>query len=83
MHRWTIETLKVKEKQREFQEEMATNAESFSELLERISTTHNDTERDSAEHRIIDGWGQLVKNTASEVIGKTLIICIRAVKWGD
>ena len=43
---------------------MTKNAERFSELLERIGTTENDTERDSAGDRIIE-WEQLVKNTAS------------------
>ena len=83
MYRWRIDKLEVKEKQREFQEEMAKNAERFSELLESIGTTENDTERDSAGDRIIEGWEQLVKNTASKVIGKKLIIYNRAVKWWD
>ena len=55
----------------------------FSELLESIGTTENDTERGRAGDRIIEGWEQLVdvKNTASKVIGIKLIICNRAVKW--
>ena len=62
---------------------MAKNAERFSELLESIGTTENDKERDSAGDRNIEGWEQLVKNTASEVIGKKLILCNRAVKSWD
>ena len=63
---------------------MTKNAERFSELLESIGTAENDTERDSAEGRIIEGWEQLVKNTANKVIGKKVIICYRAVKsWNE
>ena len=29
------------------------------------------------------GWEQLVKTTASKLIGKKLIVCNRAVKWWD
>ena len=76
-----IDELEVREKQREFQEEMTKNAERFSELLESISTSQNDTERDSAGDRIKEGWEQVVNNTASKVIGKKLITCSRAVKW--
>ena len=43
----------------------------------------NGTERDSAGDRIIEGWEQLVKNTANEVIRKKLIIFSRYVKWWD
>ena len=35
---------------------MAKNAEQFSELLERLGTTRNDTERDDAGSRILEGW---------------------------
>ena len=52
-------------------------------MLESIGTTKNNLERDSAGARIIEGWEQLVKTTASKVIGKKLIICNRAVKWWD
>ena len=45
----------------------------FSEPLECVGKTESDTERDSAGDRIIEGREQLVKNTASEVIGNTLI----------
>ena len=83
LYRWRTDKLEVKEKQQEFQNEMSKNAEKFSELLERIGTTENDVERDSAGARIIEGWEQLVKTTASKVIGKKLIICNRAVKWWD
>ena len=85
MYRRRIDKLDVKEKQREFQEEMAKNAESFFELLESIGTTENDVERDSAGDRIIEEWEQLVdvKNTASRVIGKKLIIRNRAAKRWD
>ena len=40
--------------------------EQFSKLLERKGTTRNDIERDDAGLRIIGGWEQLVKTTASE-----------------
>ena len=59
---------------------MAKNAERFSELLESICTTKNDKKIDSAGVRIIDGWEQLVKSTASKALGKKLIVCNRAVK---
>ena len=61
---------------------MSKNAERFSGLLESIGTTENDTEGDSAGDRIMEGWEQLVKNTASKVIGKKLIICNRVVTLG-
>ena len=80
MYRWRTDKLEVKEKQRKFQEEMVKNAEHFSELLESIGTTENDTERDSTGDRIIGGWEPLVKNTAIKVIGNKLIICNREVK---
>ena len=48
-----------------------------------MGTTRNDIERDGAGARIIEGWEQLVKTTASKVIGKKLIVCNRAVKWWD
>ena len=51
--------------------------------MESIGTTENDTEQDSAGDRIIEGWEQLVKNTASKVLGKKLIICNRVVKSWD
>ena len=60
---------------------MTKNAECVSELLEIIGTTENDTERDSAGDRVIEGWEQLVKNTTSRVLGKKVIICNRAVKY--
>ena len=83
LHRWRIGKLEVKEKREELQEEMAKNAEQFSELLEIIGTTSNDIERDDAGARIIEGWEKLVNTTASKVIGKKLIVCNRAVKWWD
>ena len=45
---------------------MTKNAVQFSELLENIGTTKNDIERDSAGARILEGWEQLVKTTASK-----------------
>ena len=62
---------------------MAKNAERFSELLESICTTKNDKKIDSAGVRIIDGWEQLVKSTASKALGKKLIVCNRAVYVWD
>ena len=43
---------------------MTKNAKRFSELLESIGTTENDTKRDNAGDRIVEGWERLVKNTA-------------------
>ena len=60
---------------------MIKNAKRFSELLESIGATENDTERDNAGDRIIEGWEQLLKNTANKVIGKNLIMCSTAVEW--
>ena len=60
---------------------MIKNAKRFSELLESIGATENDTKRDNAGDRIIKGWEQLLKNTANKVIGKNLIMCSRAVEW--
>ena len=51
--------------------------------MENIGTTKYDIERDNAGARIIEGWEQLVKTTASKVIGKKLIVCNRAAKWWD
>ena len=61
---------------------MAENTEHFSELLEIIGTTRNDIESDDVGDRIIEGWEQLVKTTASKVYGKKLTVCNRAVKSG-
>ena len=47
---------------------MAENTEQFSELLERLGTTRNGIERGNAGARIIEGWEQLVKTTASKTI---------------
>ena len=55
----------------------------FSELLESIGTTEDDTERGRARDRIIEGWERLLKNTARKVIGKNLITRNRGVKWWD
>ena len=72
MCRRRIDAPEVKEKQREFREEMTKNTERFSELLGSMGTTENDTERDSAGDRIIEGWEQLLKNMATNVIGEEL-----------
>ena len=56
------------------------NAAQFSELLESIGTTKNDTKRDSAGAKFMEGWEQVVKTTASRVIGEKLIVCNGAVK---
>ena len=52
----------------------------FPSCWKSIGTTKNDMERDTAGARIIEGWEQLVKTTASKGIGKKLIVCNRAVK---
>ena len=51
--------------------------------MENLGKRKNDIERDNAGARIIEGWEQMVKTTASEVIQKKLIVCNRAVKWWD
>ena len=55
----------------------------FSELLERGGTVGTEMERNRAGAKIIEGWEQLVKDTACKAIGKKLILCNRAVKWWD
>ena len=62
---------------------MTKNAERFPELLESIGTTEKDAERAGAGDWIIEGWEQLVKNTARKVNGNKLIICNRAVTLWD
>ena len=62
---------------------MAKTAGQCSELLESISATNNEKERGNAGARIIEGWEQLVKTTASILIGKKLKVCNRAAKWWD
>ena len=66
--------VEVKENIKSSKKEMAKNAEQLFELLESKGTTKNDMERDSAGARIIEGWEQLVKTTASSVTGKKLIV---------
>ena len=46
----------MKEKQQDFQDEIAKNAEQFSEMLGSIGTTKKGTERDSAVARIMEEW---------------------------
>ena len=62
---------------------MAKNAQTYSELVKSVGTVDTEMERDRAGAKIIKGWEQLVKTTASKVIGKKLIVCNRAVKWRD
>ena len=62
---------------------MAKNAVKFSELVKSVGTVDTEMERDRAGAKIIEGWEQLVKTTASKVIGKKLIVCNRSVKWWD
>ena len=66
--------VEVKENIKSSKKEMAKNAEQLFELLESKGTTKNDMERDNAGARIIEGWEQLVKTTASSVTGKKLIV---------
>ena len=78
MSRWRIDTLEVKEKQEEFQEEMATYAAQVFELLAKIGTTKSCIRRENAGAKTI-GWGEhLVKTTAIEAIGKW-ILCNKTV----
>ena len=83
MYKWRIDKLDMEEKRQEFQEEMAKSAVLFTELLERVGRVDTEMERNRAGAKIVEGWEQLVKNTASEVIGKKLILCKRAVQWWD
>ena len=32
---------------------------------------------------MMEGWERLVKTTASNVLGKALVVCNRAIKWWD
>ena len=83
LYRWRIDKLEMEEKRQEFQEEMVRNAVKFSELLEEVGTVGTEMERNRAGAKIIEGWEQLVKDTACKVIGKKLILCNKAVKWWD
>ena len=49
-------------------------------IRDRVGT---EMERNRAGAKIIEGWEQLVKDTACKVIGKKLILCNKAVKWWD
>ena len=51
--------------------------------MKSVGPVDTEKERDRAGAKIIEGWEQLVKNTASKVVGKKLIVCNRAVKWWD
>ena len=83
MYKWRIDKLEMEEKQQEFQEEVTKNAVKFSKLLKNVGPVDTEMERDRAGAKIIEGWEQLVKNTASKVVGKKLIVWNRAVKWWD
>ena len=83
MYKWIIDKLEMEEKQQEFQEEMAKNAVKFSKMLKSVGPVDTEMERNRAGANILEGWEQLVKNTASKVVGKKLIVCNRAVKWWD
>ena len=49
-----------------------------------IGRVDNEMERGQAGAKImIERWEQLVKTTASKVIGKKLIVCNKVVKWWD
>ena len=83
MYKWRIYKLEIEEKQG-FRQEMTKNAVKFSELLKSTDTVDTEIERDQPRAKIIKVWEQLVKTTASKVIGKKLILCNRAVKlWDD
>lgn len=57
------------------------NTAKLSKLLERVDTLYTEMERDQAGAEIIEGWKQLIGNTASKVISKKLIVYNKAVKW--
>ena len=50
--------------------------DSVPKLLARIGATRNETERDSAGVRVLEGWEQLVQTTGIFVIGKKLILLL-------
>ena len=52
-------------------------------MLKKVGPVDAEMERKRAGAKIIEGWEQLVKNTASKVVGKKLVVCNRAVKWWD
>ena len=83
MYNWRIDKLEMEEKQQEFQEEMPRNAVKVSKLLKSVGSVDTEMERDRAGAKIVERWAQLVKSTASKVVGKKLIVCNRAVKWWD
>ena len=74
LYRWRIDKLEMEEKRQEFQEEMVRNAVKFSELLEEVGTVGTEMERNRAGAKVIEGWEQLVKDTACKVIGKKLCL---------
>ena len=79
LYKGRVDKLEMEEKRQEFQEEMVRNAVTFSELLEEVGTVGTEMERNRTGAKIIEGWEQLVKDTACKVIGKKLILCNKAV----
>lgn len=71
---------KVEMYDEQLQEEMANNGVTSSEQSECVGTFDTEMGRDRAGAKVIEGLEQPVKNTASTVIGKKLIVCNRAVK---
>ena len=49
---------------------MAKNAVKITKLLKSVGPVDTEMERDRAGAKIIEGWEQLVKNTARKVVGR-------------
>ena len=81
LYKLRIDKLEMEEKRTEFQEEMAKNPVKFSKMLKNVGSVYTEMEMNRAGGKIIEGWEKLVKNTASKVVGKKLIVCNRAVQW--
>ena len=75
--------LKYKKRQQEFCDKMAENAAKRSELLQGVSTVDTKMESDQVGTKVIEGWEQLVKTTATTTILKKLIVCNGAVERRD
>lgn len=55
----------------------------ISELLGSVCIANTKTERDRADAKMMEVYMQLVKNTATKVTRKKLIVGNRGVKWWD
>lgn len=60
---------------------MARSAVKFPQLLESAGTVDTEVVRGRPGAKVVEGWEQLVRDTASEVVGEKLIASNTAVKW--